>query len=295
MRVPRRHADEVETDAALVRRLLRSQFPDWAELPVEPVASSGTVNALYRLGGDLAVRLPRIREQRSRMGNLRRELELLPVLAPLVPTGLPHAVAVGRPDDGYPYEWAVYRWIGGENPEPGGSDGLALPLAAFVRAVWSIDLPGPPVARSPDLASFDEFTRENIEALDGELDRDAATALWEDVLAVPAWPRDPVWVHGDVMPGNLVARDGVLAAVIDWGCAGLGDPACDLMVAWNLLGPEGRAVFREAVDVDEDTWARGRGWALWTGLGAQPYYRETFPEFAAHGRRTVLEVLADEA
>jgi aminoglycoside phosphotransferase (APT) family kinase protein len=294
MRVPKRHADEIETDVALVRRLLRDQFPEWAELPLEPVAESGTVNALYRLGDELVVRIPRNRP--SLWSDLvDDELTWLPRLAPLLPVKVPVPVARGRPADGCPHEWGIFEWLPGENPAPGDvPESLAEELAVFVRSLHSVDLPGgPDSVRGNDLARFDEFTRANLKALEGELDTLRAEALWDEALALPPWPHDQVWIHADVMPGNLLLQDGHLAAVIDWGGSGMGDPAVDLMVAWNVLDASGREVFRDALGYDEDTWARGRGWAFWTGLGGIPYYRETFPEFAAAARRTVLEVLAE--
>ncbi len=296
MRVPRRHVDEVETDVGLVRRLLREQFPEWAGLPVRPVRESGTVNALYRLGDDLVVRIPRNRP--SLWSDLvDDELTWLPRLAPLLPVKVPVPVARGRPADGCPHEWGVFEWLPGENPLPGNvPDSLAEDLAVFVRTLHALDLPGgPDSVRGSDLAPFDEFTRENLKALEGELDTATAEALWDEALALHPWPHEPVWIHADVMPGNFLLERDRLSAVIDWGGSGMGDPAVDVMVAWNTLSGSGRKVFREALDVDEDTWARGRGWALWTGLGGIPYYRETFPEFAANARRTVNEVLDEVA
>jgi aminoglycoside phosphotransferase (APT) family kinase protein len=292
MRVPSRHADEVETDVSLVRRLLQEQFPEWAELPLRPVAESGTVNALYRLGDELAVRIPRNRP--SLWSDLDDELTWLPRLAPLVPVKVPVPVARGRPAEGYPHVWGIFEWLRGENPTPGDvPESLAGELAEFVRTLHSVDLPRGPDSVRGDLARMDEFTRANLEALEGELDTESAEALWDEALALPPWPHEPVWIHADVMPGNLLLEDGRLSAVIDWGGSGMGDPAVDLMVAWNLLDPRGRELFRAALDYDEDTWARGRGWALGTGLGGIPYYRETFPSFAANARRTVNEVLAE--
>jgi aminoglycoside phosphotransferase (APT) family kinase protein len=294
MRIARRHADEVEIDVALVRRLLREQFPEWAKLPLRPVPESGTVNALYRLGGELAVRIPRNRP--TRWSDLDGEFTWLPRLAPLLPVRLPVPIARGRPSDGYPHEWGIFEWLPGANPVPGDvPESLGDELAEFVLTLHALDLPdGPDSVRGSDLARFDEFTRENLRALEGQLDTARAEALWDEALALPPWPHAPVWIHADLMPGNLLLDDGRLAAVIDWGGSGMGDPAVDLMVAWNVLEAGGRRRFRDALEYDDDTWARGRGWALWTGLGAQPYYRETFPEFAAAGRRTVLEVLANE-
>jgi aminoglycoside phosphotransferase (APT) family kinase protein len=294
MRVPRRHVDEVETDVGLVRRLLREQFPEWTGLPLRPVRESGTVNALYRLGDDLVVRIPRNRP--SPWSDLvDDELTWLPRLAPLLPVKVPVPVARGRPADGCPHEWGIFEWLPGENPVPGTvPDSVAEELAVFVRTLHALDLPGgPDSVRGSDLGRFDEFTRANLKALEGELDTVSAEALWDEALALPPWPQDPIWIHADLMPGNLLIEGGRLGAVIDWGGSGMGDPAVDLMVAWNLLPPSGRKVFREALDLDDDTWARGRGWALWTGLGGIPYYRETFPAFVADARHTVGEILAE--
>jgi len=165
-----------------------------------------------------------------------------------------------------------------------------------VTGIHAIELEGGPQSvRGDDLSRFDEFTRENLRALEDELDTDTAERLWDEALRVPPWPHDQVWIHADLMPGNLLLRDGRLSAVIDWGGSGMGDPAVDLMVAWNLLDAAGRGQFRAALRYDDDTWARGRGWALWSGLGGIPYYRATFPEFAANARRTVQEILREAA
>jgi aminoglycoside phosphotransferase (APT) family kinase protein len=295
VRVPRRHADETETDVALVRGLLREQFPDWAELPLQPVAESGTVNALYRLGEKLAVRIPRNRPKL--WSDLDEEFTWLPRLAPLLSVGVPVPVARGRPTAGYPHEWGIFEWLPGENPTPGEvPESLPEELARFVTELHAVDLPpGPESVRGSDLARFDEFTRENLKALEGELDTAAAEALWDEALSLPPWPHAQVWIHADVMPGNLLLDRGRLSAVIDWGGSGMGDPAVDLMVAWNVLDARGRRIFREAAGYDDDTWARGRGWALWSGLGGIPYYRKTFPSFAANARWTVEEILEEAA
>jgi aminoglycoside phosphotransferase (APT) family kinase protein len=295
LRIPRRHADEIETDVALVRRLLLEQFPEWASLPLEPVTESGTVNALFRLGGELVVRIPRNRP--TLWSELDDELTWLPRLGPLLPVRVPVPVVRGRPTAEYPHEWGIFEWLPGENPTPGEvPESLAEELAAFIGALHAVDLSGGPESvRGDDLARFDEFTRANLKALEGELDTETAEALWEEALELPPWPHAPVWIHADLMSGNLLLDGGRLSAVIDWGGSGMGDPAVDLMVAWNVLDARGRAVFREAAGFDDDAWARGRGWALWGGLGGIPYYRETFPEFAANARRTVEEILEEAA
>jgi aminoglycoside phosphotransferase (APT) family kinase protein len=284
----------VESDEALVGRLLAAQFPDWAGLPLWRVPSSGTDNALYRLGEELVVRLPRIHWA---VGGLEKEFQWLPVLAPQLPLELPVPLARGAPAEEYPWEWGVYSWLEGENPTPGGfvdSDGLVEDAAWLIEALHAIDpTGGPPARRGAPLEVQDERARQALVALRGEVDTAAATAAWEDALEAPPWYGPPVWVHGDLLPGNLLVRGGRLTGVIDWAGVGVGDPACDLIIAWGLLSAEARPSFRARLAVDDATWARGRGWALSLALIAIPYYKDTNPEFAATARHLLHEVLAD--
>lgn len=289
------HADELDTDVALVRRLLAAQFPQWADLPLERVPSAGTDNALYRLGEEMVVRMPRIHWA---VGQVEMEHRWLPRLAPHLPLAVPVPLALGKPADGYPWQWSVCPWLEGENPS---LEQLADPceaardLAGFIAALQRIDTAGaPPSGRGEPLAARDQYTRDAIAALHGVLDTDALTAAWEADLSAPAWERRPVWIHGDIAPGNLLAVDGRLRAVIDWE-PGLGDPAVELIVAWNLLAGESREVFREEVGVDDATWTRGRGWALSIALIQLPYYLDTNPVMVAGARHVIAEVLADHA
>lgn len=263
MAARRMHADEVPTDVGLVRRLLTAQFPLCAELAIEPVASSGTSNAMYRLGDDLAVRLPRIP---SAADHVDKECTWVPRLASDLPFPVPVPLAMGAPGKGYPWSWSVCRWLDGENPTP---DELTAPgllaqdLAQFVVALRRIDAAGGPASgRGVPLASRDVSTRAAIEALHGVVDTAAVIAVWHDALRVPSWPGPPVWLHGDLLAGNVLCVDGRLSAVIDFGSLGVGDPACDTIAAWSLLPAAARPGFREALSADEDSWARGRGWAL---------------------------------
>ena len=287
------HADEVRTDATLVRRLLAEQLPDWATLPAERVPSSGTDNALYRLGDDMVARLPRTDWA---VAGLERELEWLPRLAPHIPVDIPVVLAAGRPGAGYPYPWAVYRWLDGENPRIGYADeprALAHALVEFVLALRRIGLAGPPSRRGSTFALRDGQTRAALAQLSGVIDVDAATAAWDASLRAPAWSATPVWVHGDLLTGNLLMDGGRLTAVIDFGLVGVGDPACDLTAAWCVLDATARAAFRSELGADDATWARGRGWALYFALNALPYYVRTNPPFAALARHVLREVLAD--
>jgi aminoglycoside phosphotransferase (APT) family kinase protein len=303
------HADEVDTDAALVRRLLLGQFPQWADLPIEAVPSAGTDHALYRLGDEMSVRLPRIHWA---VGQASKEARWLPKLAPRLPLAIPAPIAQGQPAEGYPWDWSVYRWLPGENAIRARIDDLtqvATDLAAFIGALRQIDTQGgrptgapsdaaPLSSRGNPLAERDAETRAAIADLDsiGHLiDARAVIEAWEASLRAPVHDGPLVWIHGDLMPGNLLIEQGRLSAVIDFGCLGLGDPACDLMIAWTLFAGASRAAFRAALGVDDASWLRGRGWALSVALIALPYYLHTYPVIVEASRHAIAEVLADHA
>jgi aminoglycoside phosphotransferase (APT) family kinase protein len=289
----RMHADEADIDVPLVRRLVAGQFPAWADLAVEPVASSGTDNAMFRLGPELAVRLPRVQWA---AGNVAREQRWPARLAPELPVEVPVVLGHGEPAAGYPWNWSVVRWLDGQNPIVGDiAEPLALAedLARFSTALQRIDpAGGPPAGRGVPLATRDEPTREAIAELDGIIDTRAVTDVWEDALLIPECTGPATWVHGDLSPGNVLLRKGKLSAVIDFGGIGVGDPTVELIVAWNLLPVEARDTFRAASQVDDATWMRGRGWALSIALIQLPYYRTTNPALAANARHVIRAVLA---
>jgi aminoglycoside phosphotransferase (APT) family kinase protein len=242
----------------------------------------------------MAVRLPRIHWA---VTDVHKEHHWLPRLAPLLPVAIPVPLGKGEPAEGYPWPWSVYRWLDGQNPavdriaDPGS---LATDLAQFVAALHRIDpTGGPPADRGVPLNERDAATRTAIEALHGIIDTTAATAAWHAALRAPAWFEPPVWVHADLSPGNLLSVGGRLSAVIDFGGLGIGDPACDLIVAWNLLPADARSVFRAVLRVDDAAWERGRGWALSIALIQLPYYRGTNPALTSNARHVIGEVLAD--
>lgn len=284
----RMHTDEHAIDTALVRRLVRGRFPEWADLPVTPLTSGGTVNAVYRLGDSLTVRLPLTG---GGAGDLAKEARVLAALDGL-PVAVPAVVAAGEPAEGYPWPWAVHGWLDGE-PAREGRDAPARELAEFVRALRAQRADGPPAYRGKPLGPVDRATRRAIDDLsrtDEPFDAEAALAVWAEALDAPQWTGPPCWVHSDLMPSNLLLRDGRLTGVLDWATAGLGDPACDLIPAWNLLTENTRGVFRDAVEADEATWARGRGWALSMAVIQLPYYRHTNPVISANARYVLTEL-----
>jgi len=291
------HSDEVDIDAALVARLIAAQFPQWADLPVVKLPSAGTDHAMYRLADDMVVRLPRIPRAADQVD---REQRWLPHLAPHLPLQVPVPLARGAPGQVFPMPWSVYAWLDGENAFDRPIVDLrdaAVELGGFVAALRRIEATGGPQSYrgGPMSTSDDQATRAAIRDLgaEGMIDGEAATAAWEQVLALPQWEGTPGWLHGDLMPGNLLTRHGRLTGVIDFGIVGIGDPACDLIPAWYLFRGDTREQFRAAADVDDTTWARGRGWALCCGLGSEHYYRIKNPALAAVGRRAMFEALAD--
>jgi len=290
----RMHADEVDTDADLVRRLLAGQFPQWADLPIVRVASAGTDNALYRIGDDLVARLPRIHWA---VEKVEYEQRWLPWLAPQLPFPIPAPLALGEPAEGYPHRWSVYRWLEGENATDdhiGDPRQFALDLARFIHAIQRIDAAGgPPAPYGRGVPLETKTVRERIPELEPHgFDVAALRRAWDAALAAPAWDRKPVWMHGDLQSGNVLVVDGRLSSVIDFGCTGVGDPAVDVAAAWMLLTNQSRDDFRTALDVDDATWARSRGWALSFAVGAIPYYHQTNPVLAGIGRRALEAVLA---
>ena len=280
-----------------VSRLVASQFPHWADLPVREVSLQGWDNRTFRLGDELSVRLPSAAGYVPQIG---KEHRWLPRLAPCLPLPIPVPIAKGQPAENYPSEWSVYRWLPGEPAATACIPDLtrfASDLAQFLGALYRIDPgDGPPAGphsfyRGGQLSTYDAETRRSIETLADEIDPDLTTAIWEDALAA-SWQEPPVWVHGDVAVANLLVQDGHLSAVIDFGCSAVGDPACDTVIAWTYLSGKSREVFRSEVPVDPGAWIRGRGWALWKALILIEGYRKTDQAKANEARRILTEVLS---
>jgi aminoglycoside phosphotransferase (APT) family kinase protein len=258
-------------DAQLVRALVREQFPPWADLDVRPLEPAGWDNRSFRLGEDLVARLP---SGDAYAPQVDKEHHWLPRLAPHLPLTIPTPIAMGVPGSNYPWPWSIHRWIDGQSASGNPIDdpsALARDLGGFLAALQVVDTAGGPAPgdhnfhRGDDLQVYDEEVDRALGILKNTVDHRAAGALWGKARATH-WQDDPVWIHGDVSPGNLLLRSGRLAAVIDFGNLGVGDPACDLAIAWTWFDAHARKAFRSRLRLDEATWLRGRAWALWKAL-----------------------------
>jgi|KBSMisStandDraft_5_1062788.scaffolds.fasta_scaffold212316_2 aminoglycoside phosphotransferase (APT) family kinase protein len=281
------HTDELDIDDALVRQLVVEQFPDWAELPLER-AGDGTVNVIYRLGDELALRLPRRNGPEALDDG---EARILAALTSRLPFEIPRAVAHGRPGAGYPWFWSVHTWLVGSLP------GGPLPVeevVALVQALQAVDsrgAPEPGSGRGQPLAARDVHVRDALRRVDAP----GALEVWERAVQAPDWNGAPVWIHCDLDARNVLVRAGRLAAVLDWGGAGAGDPALDVMVAWKLVARDQRARFRALLDVDDATWQRAQGWTVSQALIALGYYTlENYPPLVHEARRWLVELCASE-
>lgn len=288
---------KVKIDAAFVGRLVAAQFPQWAHLEVRPVEFGGVNNRSFHLGDEMSVRMPRAW---SYAAQVDKEQAWLPRLAPQLPLPIPQPLGLGQPAEGYPWRWSIYRWIDGQaasRDRIADLPAFARDLAAFLKALQGLDTAGGPAPgphnflRGLSPAVYDAQTQEALADLEGEIDTPLAREVWEAALR-SAWSGPPVWSHGDVAAGNLLVKDGRLSAVIDWGIMSVGDPACDLTIAWTLFDAESRAAFREALPLDPGTWARGRGWALWKALILMAGQSGNHPE-AANAPKVLQAILDD--
>lgn len=254
----------------LVTSLVAQQFPQYAHFPIEAVLPGGVDHRTFRLGDTLLLRLPSAKGYATQV---KKEQQWLPHLAQHLSTPIPTPVAMGMPNEAYPYHWSIYQWIEGQSADAIDAKGVcwqlvAAELAQFLRTLHTTDPTGGPPGglhnyhRGTHPSVYDHATRTYIHQLSGAINTKRALVVWERAMR-SQWQQSAVWVHGDLASGNILIKKGQLAAVIDFGCMGIGDPACDLTIAWTLLRGEARQIFKDRVDLDPDTWARARGWALW--------------------------------
>lgn len=287
-------------DVGLVERLVAAQFPQWADLSIRPVANQGWDNWTFHLGSEMSVRLPSAAPYALAV---EKEHRWLPVLAPQLPLSIPVPLARGAPGEGYPHAWSVYRWISGEPASPANIADLVefgIALADFLAALQQVDSTGGPVPgkhnwfRGGSLATYDKETHRALETLDGHIQTDIAGEIWGSALRA-SWDQRPVWFHGDVAAGNLLVDDGAPIGVIDFGTCGVGDPACDMAIAWTLLSAKSREAFHDRLSVAPRTWARGRGWALWKALAACAGAVRAGEPLSASATYALTQIFADYA
>lgn len=295
------HENELEIDEHLVRSLLKSQCPQLIDLSISSVKSSGTDNALFRLGTEYIVRLPRIEwEPGSIKRSINKEYEWLPKIARFLKIPISEPIFKGNPDQSYPWPWLISKWNEGHNPvfeKDNEYELLAKDLAYFLNDFHKIHLQNGPTSRRGIRLNdkvLDAETKKAIGELENEIDIPLVSALWEKLSNIPYWNKEPVWVHGDFLPGNILIQNNELRAVLDFSDVGIGDPACDLVIGWALLNPHSRKVFRENLElIDDDTWKRGGGWALSIALIMLPYYMHSNPVLVTLARRMIKNVLAE--
>lgn len=296
----RLHTHQATIDIDAAHRMVLQQFPRYGHLPIRYFHSSGTDHAIYRLGDEMYLRMPLTHDAQLQ---LEKELYWLPHLASKLPLSIPVPLEKGEPSKEFPHQWAIYTWLEGKNPlraEMGDMNETARTLAKFIGTLQKIKTENGPLPgkhnffRGVPLLQRDAQTRLAIESLKDQIDSALVKNVWDDALNARVWDSDPVWIHGDIHAANLLAKDGRITAVIDFGGLGVGDPACDLLVAWWFLTPESRQVFWEEVKVDEATWRRGRGWALSMAVIALPYYQVTNPVFAKEAEKAIREVISSD-
>lgn len=262
----------IEINLSLVIKLIKQQFPQWSHLAISPVDQGGIDNRTFRLGNELLIRLPSAEVYAAQV---EKEQQWLPILAPHLSTTIPTPVAQGSPSKDYPWSWSIYRWIRGESANlvelnPLDQHGIAKQLANFLKELHQISIQNAPPAgahnyyRGAHPCVYDKETRLSISTLSSDR-ADKATDIWEKALN-SQWNKNPVWIHGDFASGNILLKEKRLTAIIDFGCMGIGDPACDLTIAWTFLDKKSREIFKSHLNIDKNTWERARGWALWKAL-----------------------------
>jgi len=261
-------SDKLDIPVTLVQELIAEQFPQWAYLPIRTVEFSGWDNKTFRLGQDMSIRLPSAQEYAAQV---KKEQTWLPILASNLSIPISQPIAMGKPSKNYPFNWSVYRWIEGQSANSLIIDGLdlniiAVQLAQFLHELHQIDSQGGPVTdRGGSPIFYDDEARSTMIQLQNLIDVNTATSVWEAAIS-SRWNKAPMWAHGDLSSGNILIQDNRLCAVIDFGSITIGDPACDLVIAWTFLKNESRQIFKKQINLDKDTWARARGWALWKAL-----------------------------
>lgn len=279
----------------LVEKLISEQFPQWKELKVKPVKHNGHDNRTFHLGDKMTVRLP---SGKAYEPQVQKEAKWLPILARNLSLPITEPVAEGCPTADYPYVWSINKWLSGDTVTRNNINlsVFAEELANFLLEFESITASDGPIAgphnfyRGGNLSVYDSETKEALHKLKGEINIEKCQLIWQQALS-SKWENEPVWIHGDIAPGNLLVQNGHLSGVIDFGILGTGDPSCDLAMAWTFFDKESRDVFIKSMNLDKDTWNRSKGWALWKALIT---YNNSDKKISENARFTVDAIINDE-
>lgn len=296
------HANQLTVSAETVRELVDEQFPEWRALPIRGIRSQGTVNAIFRVGDQLAARFPlQPQDVEATRQRLAAEANAARELLGRTRFSTPEPVALGEPGAGYPLPWSIQTWLPGvvaTDEDPGDSVAFARDLAEFILNVRVIDPRGRVFngnGRGGDLRSHDGWMETCFEQSEGLLDVPRLRKMWDALRKLPRGGAGDVMTHGDLIPGNVLVADGRLAAVLDVGGLGPADPALDVVGAWHLLEPVPRQVLRDDLGCGDLEWARGKAWAFQQAMGAVWYYVESNPAMSLMGRRTLERITADDS
>lgn len=274
-----------------IHNLVKNQFPEWRDLEIKPILPLGTDNLMYRLGNDKIIRIPITKES---ILDIEKEINCLPKFSNL-PITTPQIIAIGQEAKEQNSRWIICNWIKGDNFNKNNIQDqkqAAIDLANFINELQKIDITNAPESRrGKPLQNFDKKVRESIKSLDDCYDIKLLNNIWEKALDAEIWTKSPVWIHSDLHEGNVITHNGKISAIIDFGLAGIGDPACDIVPAWTLLQKEAQTTFRNHINADEETWKRGHGWALSFGVIAYSYYRKTKHPIAEISRKVIDEVI----
>jgi len=288
----------ININVDLVARLIHEQFPEWSDLAIEPVKCSGNDNRTFHLGEHMSVRLP---SEASYVPQVEKEQIWLPILSKELSLPISTPLAKGNPSEAYPWPWSINKWLEGETLSHNKLNDLnqfASDLGTFLIELQSIDASGGPLAgkhnfyRGGSVAVYDEESRYAIENVSDTFNEYILLEIWE--LALDSkWDSEPLWVHGDIAPGNILIKDGKLCAVIDFGILGVGDPACDAAMAWTFFDNNSRKVFKKVLNMDEGTWNRARGWALWKALITYNSHKNSNDIIAEESYHVIHTILDD--
>lgn len=255
----------------LARYMIDSQIPQWKHLKITPIAHGGWDNRTFHLGETMSIRMP---SAEIYAHQIEKEFYWLPILAPLLPKQISIPLIIGKQTKNYSWSWGIYKWLEGETVTTTHNidlNMLAKDLGTFLKALYTINSTGGPAAgshnfyRGGHLHVYNDQVQQALVILENKIDTSKARMIWESAVTT-TWEKDPVWVHGDIAAGNLLVQNGKLNAVIDFGGLAVGDPACDLAIAWTQFTDSSRQLFKESVSLDHETWNRGKAWALWKAL-----------------------------